>query len=132
MSKPTLGRGLGNLLSSERAADKSSTPRATDVGLRILIEGAPRASENPERAAGPNTSSPEASRVSLLRVTVVAALGSADVALLGWTVHYAITHKHALEWFGLAGCTLSTLIAAACGCVAVLVSPAVNDGVRTR
>lgn len=122
MSKPTLGRGLGDLLGPERVSDRPAAPRQMDVGLRILIDGAPR---EPAPSEGPpvsNPPSPEGSPDRLLRALVIAVLASADVTLLGWTVHYAVTHQHALGWFGIAGCSLSALVAAACGCAAVVMS----------
>ena len=117
MSKPTLGRGLGDLLGAQGATGQPSAPGTMDGGLRTLIGGAPRESANLESAPASITAVPETSRSSSTK-----AMGSADVTLLGWTAHYAITHQHALGWIGTAACILSTLAAAACGCAALLVS----------
>lgn len=122
MSKPTLGRGLGDLIGAQGATGQPSAPGTMDGGLRTLIGGAPRESANLESAPASITAVPETSRSSSTKAIAIAALSSADVTLLGWTAHYAITHQHALGWIGTAACILSTLMAAACGCAALLVS----------
>ena len=56
----------------------------------------------------------------LTQILAVGGLASADVALLGWTTHYVVTHQHALSFWGAAGCTGSVLVAALCGIAAMI------------
>jgi hypothetical protein len=46
------------------------------------------------------------------------ALVGADLTLLGWSAHYVLSHKHALGFWGGAGCASSILLAAVCGAAA--------------
>ena len=130
MSKPTLGRGLGDLLGSNRATEDAprdpAQPRAVDGGLRILIDGAQRELE--PTAPAPTTSTtqtpntvaptPQPDQHTLTRWLAAVALIGADVALLGWTAFHVITHQHALGFSGVVVCAVSALMAAVCGVVA--------------
>ena len=134
MSKPTLGRGLGDLLdSNDRAAQQPSAPaRAPGVGLRILIDGAQRETQSSRSATTAPTITPiarteipnskkETAGELFARVLTVLALVSADIALLGWAAHHALTHQHALSSSGIAACLGSGMAAAMCGCAAMLI-----------
>ena len=133
MSKPTLGRGLGDLLGSNRATEDAprdpAQPRAVDGGLRILIDGAQREPEpGPAVAPIPTTSTTQTrsgvvpniqpDRHAFSRRLAAAALIGADVALLGWTAYHVITRQHALGFSEVAVCAVSALMAAVCGVVA--------------
>ncbi|HTD64907.1 MAG TPA: hypothetical protein VK846_00045 [Candidatus Limnocylindria bacterium] len=129
MSKSILGRGLGDLLGSDRAQQQpTAPPRAPGVGLRILIEGAPREVDIPQTTAStsraamaPNTAtSPAKEKDSTLlaQLLAVAGLAGADFALLGWAGYYVFTHANAATSLGLWGCAGSVLLAAVCGCAA--------------
>jgi hypothetical protein len=128
VSKRTLGRGLGDLLGSNRGTEPAAAEKPSiNPGLRILIAGA---SQTPEKSASAPITPPEAtpreSKSSpnethlhpLTRVLAVGGLASGDLALLGWTAHYAFTHQHILGFWGAAGCTGSVLVAALCGTAA--------------
>lgn len=129
MSKPTLGRGLSDLLGTRRGATPATaTPPRVDGGLRILIEGAAREKSSVISAPGLNAHKPLAARTSApkdtdaagIRMLAVAALAGADVALLGWTGWFTSAHEHALGFLSASLCTLSVLTAALCGCGALL------------
>ena len=132
MSKPPLGRGLGNLLGSNDRTPQQPSSRLPGVGLRILIDGAQRETQSSRAAAPASTSTPNARTEIpnskkendgelLTRVFVVAALVSADIALLGWAAHHAFTHQQALSSAGIAACLGSGMAAALCGCAATLI-----------
>ena len=129
MSKSTLGRGLGDLLGGSRPTDAAPgtdpavPPRPVDGGLRILIEGAQREPEVTQTStpvvpvATPTTPRPDPLPGQLAVLTLLAA----DLALLGWTGWHVATHLHTMGWAGLTLCAASTLLAALCGCAAVLI-----------
>jgi hypothetical protein len=120
VAKTPLGRGLGELLGSQRLpkdapAAESPAPRV-DVGLRILIDGATEARagevEQPQPAERPVRSR------SLAQPAAALVLGLADVALVGW----ALFHTFACAQFGWINGAIvagTILLAATCGCVAV-------------
>ena len=91
-----------------------------DGGLRILAEASPAASF------------PRSHPLGLTTACVAAVLATADVTLLSWTAHFAITHRNTMAWLGIAGCISTTLIAAACGRAAVLIPHLMNDNIRSR
>jgi len=105
-------------------------PKAPSVnaGLRILIAGAQPAPdvstgvaiETPAGAKSETTFPPRGLQLGPLTQTLaVGGLAGADLALLGWTTHYVVTHKHILSLWGAAGCTGSVLVAALCGMAAM-------------
>ena len=55
----------------------------------------------------------------LTQLIAVGGLAGADLALLGWTTHYVVTHQHILSFWGAAGCAGSVLVAALCGITAM-------------
>ena len=129
MSKPTLGRGLGDLLGTRRSPDHpGAPPQKASMGLRILIDGAPQPDEAttvPARSgakerAATAVETRRADDATAVRVVAVTALISADVALVCWTMHFAFTHQDTLGFVRVSGCTLSILVAALCGCTAVV------------
>ena len=129
MSKRTLGRGLGDLLGSDRStAPVSPTKPPVTSGLRILIAGA---QPTPDQSAGAaiETSVPPESEATLpshglhlnplMQIFAVGGLACADLGLLGWTTHYVVTHQHILGFWDAIGCTASVLVAAICGTAAM-------------
>ena len=128
MSKRTLGRGLGDLLGSDRgtAPVSSSQPPVTS-GLRILIAGA----QPPEQSTGAaiETSAPTETEATLpshglhlnplMQIFAAGGLACADLGLLAWTTHYVVTHQHILGFWDAIGCTASVLVAAMCGTAAM-------------
>jgi hypothetical protein len=114
------------LIGADRTKPSATSPsQPTGVGLRILIQGAhdPSASEQatkPDSKPAGDNSQIDRKPASLPRMLAVIALTSADLALLGWCVHHALTHQHALHSSGIVGCIVSALLAALCGCAAVL------------
>jgi hypothetical protein len=120
------------LLGASDRAKEPAAPRQPGVGLRILIEGSLRETETTrvvEEAPAPVTAitTPEVleSKKEMggeLRswLSCVALIG-ADFALLGWVAHYVLTHRHVLGAWGIAGCVVTTLLAALCGCAATFV-----------
>ena len=125
MSKPILGRGLSDLLGSHRTANPSiPAARRVDVGLRILIDGAGRADETERPAGRTETKEPAGTTDSTaVRLLAVVALISADAMLLGWAVKLALAHPHTLGFLPALGGALSVLVAALCGCAAILLRP---------
>jgi len=114
------------LLGSNRGtAPESPSKPPEQAGLRILIAGAPA---EPDKITDARIETPAAPgneetlhEIHLGRITRVLAVGglvSADVALLGWTTHYVISHQHSLSLWAAAGCTGSVLLAAWCGTAA--------------
>jgi hypothetical protein len=104
-SKPSVNAGLRILI--------AGAPQAPDVSANVAIEGpVPLTGETPlpfrKLQPGP-----------LTQILAVGGLASADLALLGWTTHYVVTHQHALNFWGAAGCTGSVLVAALCGTAAM-------------
>jgi hypothetical protein len=136
VSKPTLGRGLGELLGSNRTDAGPSTPvKPPGVGLRILIDGAQTQSESATQPAvvpAPPLAQPSQPNVVTLRkdsdseiltrVLAVFGLVGADLALLGWTAHHVMIHQQTLGTLGWTLCAGSVLLAALCGCAAARVS----------
>jgi hypothetical protein len=132
VAKPTLGRGLGELLGSNRADAGPSAPvKPPGVGLRILIDGAPTQSESatqPAAVPAPPLAQPARPNVVTLRkdsdseiltrMLAVLALIGADLGLLGWAAHHVIFHPQALSTFEWIFCAGSVLLAALCGCAA--------------
>ena len=128
MSKRTLGRGLGDLLGSNRSAEPVPEPKSNlNPGLRILIAGAPQTSD--ETPTAPIVPLPETEGEAAIppngihlgtftRMLAVTGLASADVALIGWAAQYAVLHKHNMSFGAAAGCTCSILVAALCGTTA--------------
>ena len=133
MSKPSLGRGLGDLLGSNRGTTPApSAPSSTvDGGLRILIDGSKTEEPtNTSTAAAPVPMEPVAPAPSVVRPKVqsdsslavpaaVFALFCADLALLGWVAWQVISHAHQLSLGSGLACGFTVLLAAACGCAAV-------------
>ena len=133
MSKSTLGRGLGDLLGSNRTEASPSAPmKPPGLGLRILIDGgpppptesAPAVAPEPQRAAPAMTVVParESDGAFLTRLLAVLGLIGADVALLGWTAQHVFTHQGRLAALDLAACIATVLLAALCGCAAARVA----------
>ena len=132
MSKSTLGRGLGDLLGSNRAGAGPDAPvKPPGAGLRTLIDGAQEPADKPRTgipAAPPSTIEkavvPAKARDEEwgARLVAIVALLGADLALIVWTVHHVATHLHALGVRGVLACVVSTLLAAVCGCAAVRVA----------
>jgi hypothetical protein len=130
VAKPTLGRGLGDLLGSNRTdADPSAPMKPPCVGLRILIDGAQPQTESaapPAAAPAPQNPAPSVTVVSaretdgelLTRLLAVLGLIGADVALLGWTAHFVFSHQEGLTALSLTACVVSGLVATLCGCAA--------------
>lgn len=131
MSKSTLGRGLGDLLGSNRTeADPSAPIKPPGVGLRILIDGGtqPQTESAPAAAPAPPLAAPvttiparESDSELLTRLLAVLALVGADAGLLGWAAHHVLTHQKAMGPGSLAACVASVLLAALCGCAAARV-----------
>ena len=120
MSKPTLGRGLGDLLGHRRVVGQAVvTPPRVDGGLRILIDGAAHG----EEPVATKTATAKTSEAGAVRMLAMTALIGADVALLGWAVWFTFAHEHALGFLSASLCTLSVLTAACCGCAATLLLP---------
>jgi len=130
VSKPTLGRGLGDLLGNTDRTKEPAAPRQSGVGLRILIEGSLRETEATHVVEQTSESATANAKPEILEakkeitgelltssIAIIALIG-ADVALIGWVAHYTFTHRHALSWSGTVGCVVTTLVAAFCGCVA--------------
>lgn len=134
MAKPTLGRGLGELLGSNRAGAEPSAPvKPPGVGLRILIDGG--AQPESESITQPATAPAPPLEARALNVAAIppkekageagtrlmaaVALIGADVALLGWAAHHVMNHAHSLGLRGAAVCVGSIFLAAWCGCVVV-------------
>ena len=137
MSKSTLGRGLGDLLGSNRTESSPSAPmKPPGIGLRILIDGGPPpASESiaspaetpvPAPAATPFaptrsvTVAPakETDAELLTRLLAVVALIGADVALLAWAAHHVFFRSRTLSLMEIIACIATVLLAALCGCAA--------------
>jgi hypothetical protein len=125
VAKPTLGRGLGDLLDSNRAGAEPAPARSPGPGLRILIDGAqPRSesltktSESPVSALPGAVTQKEMNGEALTRQLAMLGLVGADVALLGWTVHFVAIHRYTLEAGAMAACAGSVCLAAFCGCAA--------------
>ncbi len=132
MSKSKLGRGLGELLGTERAAPQTAVSgiNTTGVGLRILIKGASGELELPGLAephpiapppASPATSIRESDGALVARLLTTTALIGADLGLLSWPAHYVYTHLQAATALGLTACVTSVVLAATCGCAAALI-----------
>jgi hypothetical protein len=129
LAKPTLGRGLGELLGSNRTgAEPSSPARAPGVGLRILIDGVPQPSASATQPGEPVRPSvipaPEQMHESvathLAQMMAIVTLATADVALLGWPLFYVATQDGPLSARAGLLCSGSIVLGAACGCAAVL------------
>ena len=126
MAKPTLGRGLGDLLGSNRIGNEPTAPtRPPGVGLRILINGASGETEAAAEAVKPDLAPtpatvvrPRADSGSLTRLLAVFALLVADLALLGWAAQHAWTRAHAFEILDIAACAGTLLVGMLCGTVA--------------
>jgi len=127
--KRNLGRGLGDLLSGQRhTLQPGGSGENVDSGLRILIEGTPRRDASPttsvlRAAKEPREAAAERLRAAdsvAARAVAIVALISADVVLLCWTARFTYSHQHALAMVPAAGCAFSILVAALCGCTAVV------------
>lgn len=118
MSKSTLGRGLGDLLGSNRTESSPSAPmKPPGVGLRILIEGGSPPQTEP--APAPDVAPARGSDGAFLtRLLAVVGLIGADVALLGWTAQHVFTHQGRLAALDLAACISTVLLSTLCGCAA--------------
>jgi hypothetical protein len=132
VAKPTLGRGLGELLGSNRTSAEPSAPvRPPGVGLRILIDGSQKESESVTKpsteleragvssvrhiqAASDAKSNPE----DLTRALAVFTLAGADLALLGWPTYQVMAHPNGLSGTALTFCAVSVLLGASCACAA--------------
>jgi hypothetical protein len=117
------------LLGSNRGKEPAPPSKpSVNAGLRILIAGAQPAPdvstgviiETPAGGQSETTFPPRGLQLGPLTQTLaVGGLAGADLALLGWTTHYIVTHKHILSFWGAAGCTGSVLVAALCGMAAM-------------
>jgi hypothetical protein len=136
VAKSTLGRGLGELLGSNRTDAEPSAPiKPPGVGLRILIDGAQPQSESVTQpsaipapplvqSARPNvvTLRKDSDSEVLTRMLAVLALVGADLGLLSWAAYHVVTRQSTLSALGWSFCVGSVLLAALCGCAAARVA----------
>jgi hypothetical protein len=126
VAKPTLGRGLGDLLGKNRTSAEPSAPlKPPGVGLRTLIDGAQEEKKADEAAKPSQVNELTAQAVaheSRTRWIAILALAGADLALLCWTAQYVLSHLRTMGFGGAVECIGSIMLAALCGCAAASIA----------